>query len=187
MSTNLNGKALDVAVVELDLALYRRFHQKVLYAIARRTIRSYLAALETQPKRGHDRLREETKQMAALKIGEEAIFPPVPRSVMFARAVTARKLMNNPDARWDIRLDYSNHIVCTRRADGSAYQYDPTRNPITVFIASIPLGESKTTTELNRNSLSTHYKLGARKILKCPTANWKCRTTNKGIKITRIS
>lgn len=104
-----------------------------------------------------------------------------------SRMTTARRRMNNPDAKWQI-LTYDDHYIIMRLPDGVKPSRDPRGNKYARFLADMALGETKFGGELFKDThdLVLSRKILARKLLGQPHANWKSWSIPGGVNIKRI-
>lgn len=174
------------ALEELTGRVIHRYQAK---KIAEDTIRAYLAvAKDQEARRIGPRISQESRQMAGLEIGESVVVPAQTFQSIRNRMTTARKLMENDDAKWRCEATEGG-ITITRTVDGARWWRDPTRNEKAVELAAMAPGDkriAKTIKTLKgRGQMGTNTKIAARKILEDPAADWAAQTTAKGILIHR--
>lgn len=186
----LNRESLSAAISELKTAIDDEglsIEDKFIERLARRTIKTYLKAKDTVEPNGRF-IAIETRKLIAMPIGAIEVFRAVAPQVMRSRMKTARAKMHNPNARWAIHTMPDFRISVKRLEDGASYHHDPRRNKRACFLASLRIDETQITKILrNRQSLSTNLKIAARKILGKDNADWKAKTVDRGIAVTRTS
>lgn len=164
-------------------------NRKVMEAVARRTIRTYVQASADKPRNQHN-VAPETRLLAEMAEGDLLEFPPAVRSVYHSRMKTARALMGVAGARWRCATLADGTFWITRLADWSRpVVSDPRTNAKAVFLASLTVSQGAVRAPLftKRNQLGVSAKDAARKILGREDANWKGYTTNRGVMIKRVA
>lgn len=169
----------------------RKIHRYQVQKIAEDTIRAYQAVARDQERsRVSGFVSDETRKLAALEVGRHVIVVPQPFQSLRGRMATARKIMDNPDAKWKCET-VAEGIKITRTIDGARFWRDPTKNAKAVEMAEMKAGERKIAktilTAKGHGQMGTNTKIAARKILDCPTADWSVKTTERGILLTRIA
>jgi hypothetical protein len=157
------------------------------FQVTQDVIRAYLAvAVPIEAMRREDqRVSEISKRIAAMSVGEiERFQGGTPQSIRM-RFKTARQLLGEPEATWRSWVEGAD--VCVQRMPDNAPRTYPV-SPITREIASIPLGSAKHLKSTSTcRGLSANYKVGARKLLSEPKADWRFKTTEKGVLCRRIA
>lgn len=157
----------------------------VVEALARRTIRAYLKHARAIREPKHN-TAPETRMLAAMAIGEVQEFPPADNSLYRSRMITARKLMENPDATWRVLRHRDGQPVRIKRIHDGQRDYKATPdNPRAVFLAALPVG-LPTFTDLFERRIEMWYKLTARRILGSDDANWRLQCVQGRARVTRL-
>ncbi len=186
----LRGSALVKAEAEAAYMLRQMGVHKdgaIIAVLVRVIVKTYVkAAKEVVPAR--QRAGPLATAIAALKPGEWADFPEAAPQLFRNYFTTARKLLEEPDAAWLRRPQKGTGLVrITRLAPGERPAPDPRNNPAAVFLAAMNVGTAQTTQIFpTRQHMGSNVKTMARRILNDPAADWRARTTTKGIQVTRL-
>ena len=152
-------------------------------------LRAFIAA-ERMAFREDGRISETAKELAAMKVGDAILTGPCATQTIRGRMVTARTLMDNPDAMWTSRTQSDGRIQVTRTTDGRRPVSGVAISPITLEIAAMAPGESKIGVAIKAvgtvDSLGTNHKAKARRMLGQADADWTVRSTTKGVRVTRV-
>jgi hypothetical protein len=167
-----------------NLGITREFPQKTLDAMTRGIVRQYLKA-DREHYRGERLMAPLTRQLINMQVGDviaaDGVVPQTARGCMH----TARRAMGNPLAVWS-RSVADGRVVIKRLPDGSRHEPE-VRSDRPKFLAAMAPGEVKTTRLFPaRSHLSVATKVTARRILGDPNADWRGRTTNKGVQVVRV-
>ncbi len=183
---HLNRAALQAALLAFESKLYRfNLDKKEVEAVCRAVITDYIISSRANPIYG-DRILKDTRRMAAMEIGDVIVLPPTTRSAIHVRMKTARKLMHNPIARWQVSNTNKGETRIQRTADGEATQRKTAwDNPFIVKLASMKVAENDLFPGVKR--ITTSQKIAARNLLENQQADWSIRNKSNGARITRIS
>lgn len=156
---------------------------------AREAIRSYLELVEHTALVSPGRWGKVTRALAAMRVGEVRHFQGKGTHVLRQRLASARRLMENPRARWSMESLADNEVRVTRRPDGDTLERDETRNPVVCELLALAPGENllsaHVTAGRGAGSLTTFHRVMARRRLGEPNAQWAARATSRGVRITR--
>ena len=157
--------------------------------VAREALRSYFELLEHEAITRPQRWSVTTRALAAMRVGEIRHFQGKGTHVLRQRCAYARRLMENPRARWSMESIADNEVRVTRRPDGDTRERDETKNPVVCELLTLAPGESLlsawVTSGRGAGALTTYHKVMARRRLGEPNAQWAARVTSKGVRITR--
>lgn len=158
---------------------------RVLEAVTRRVVRSYLEAADEGPNPKARYTSPRAHQLAAMKVGEEIDALNLPRANWANNMKTARRIMKNEDARWSF-VQRPDGAILKRRADGSVWTREAPHRA--TLLAAMGVGTSRSfTVEEMGPKLDMVYKISARRILNDARAQWRYVRTNKGIRVRRVS
>lgn len=174
------------ALEELTVRTIHRYQAK---KIAEDTIRAYFSvAKDQEATRVDGRISKESRELSALEVGRSITVKPQPFQSLRGRMATARKLMDNEEARWKCET-VPEGIKVTRTIDGQSYHRDPMKNKKAVELSEMKVGERRIAKQIlttrGKGQMGTNTKIAARKILDCPTADWTVCTDPRGVLITR--
>ena len=131
-----------------------------------------------------------TTEIAALFPGQFLETKEMCRQAIHKRFNTARRMLEDEDAKWRIDKVEPGLIRITRLRHGEAYQRD-VKSAKVYEIASLRVGESKIAEHIkstrSTGALGTNHKISARRLLGNDSADWRLRSTNQGVRITRIA
>ena len=159
---------------------FRRIAERVL-----------IAYFEDTSLRSGSRIKDTTEEIMHMEVGATMEVEATCKANIHGQFNTARKKLDNPDAKW--KIEPISHMLwrVERVPDGSyVKRKDPKRNGKALFLAEIPLRRKRLFPE--RLPKCNHLVNGftkdrAREILQDPNADWKGRTIASGhISVTRI-
>ena len=188
---SLHPEGVSAAAKELGDILRRDLgyapRDSILENAVKRVVRVYLPVSRTVSKKAHDRLHPGTRALMEMEVGDNRLFPATALQVFRCRMRTARRFMENPDARWSAKAINTREVRVRRLPDGATPEADPWDTPRVVFLAKLVVGKP-TLAPLykNRQSMSHGTKMSARKLLGNPDAEWTAKTTPKGVVVTRV-
>lgn len=129
-----------------------------------------------------------TRQLMAMAVGDVVEFPPMTQGALTTLRTTARKKLENPDARWHGETLPSGYIRVTRLEDGA--ERPEKRSPAVELIAAMNLNGriSIPKDQVPASGLHAGIKAQARRLMKYPPANWRSeRLKNGNLRVRRIS
>lgn len=186
MAVALNRDAVEPAATELVQALRRRGKiiddpENVVVLV----VRAYLEAHRVRQV-SNTRISPSTRAMAALEPGQKIPVEVAAVQILRSRMKTARKLMENSEARWAVHATGVGTYLVTRLKDGEAPRRDPWHNQRAAFLAQLKPGQKALASGFkNRASMSTNLKVAARRLLENNTADWRAWTTARGVMVER--
>lgn len=125
----------------------------------------------------------ETKALVDMAIGDRLRFKDLgARKNWRGRMNTARRLMANPAASWQIDTSDPGWVAITRLPDGSAPRKWRPPSLKAQLLAGMQVHQQMT---VNWPRLDSNWVQSARRVLQDPEARWSSRTTNHGLRITR--
>lgn len=181
-------KALEAAAAAIVPRLQADYGDaRNTHATARAVVQAYLTALRSTRETLPDgRYGQGSAQLAAMKVGDVVELPNSSPSLVSQRAKVARKLMNNPDARWAAET-VATGVRVERVPDGSKPRPKLT-SQITTTLAGLAIGESALLRGVAAHTAGTmHYKRRARVVLCLPDAQWSVEQKSIGTRVTRTA
>lgn len=120
-----------------------------------------------------------TKWMIASQVGDTTVIPPKTNGAITTCRRSARRGLNNPDARWHAQTLRDGNIEIMRMDDGSDHIFGLPRSPIPGRLASMnPHG--RLVIDYQGRRLPSTFKVSARDILGDSKANWRYTTLVNG-------
>lgn len=181
-------ETMDVAGLSIDPRVHL-LGDKLLDILIRKTIVEYLDQSKDAKlyKRNYAKA---THQLAEMKIGEVIEVDAQPLQSIRQRMVSARQIMNNPDAIWNTERN-GLKVTIVRNEDNAQVRYfDPGKNPKVAEMVRMKPGDSiisaAQTSTRGAGQMGSNSKIMARRYLHDPEADWTVRMTTKGIRLTRI-
>ena len=140
----------------------------------------------SQSKRSTLPTSELTRKLIKMNVGDTIIVEAVTNSKLTTNRATARKALDNPNARWRAESLPDGKTKITRRPDGTKHIYGLPRNPIIGKLAAMNIGQRMTVEGIER--LTNAWKILAREEMEKPRAQWKTqRLANGKLKIWRVN
>ena len=189
-STPINPKALELAAVELCKQLGLKIPLDKCIEILKPTVKVYLYNKDKEIAKSRN-LSPTTKILIKTEIGEIVYFKDIALQSLRAMMNTARTVMDNQGARWSCSIENDNRIQVTRVEDWANVKRYKSLGPITIELSSMQPGDthiSKNVTAVRgKGQAGSNHKIKARALLNDQKANWSFQSTNKGVRVTRIS
>lgn len=130
-----------------------------------------------------------TEWMIKSKVGDvRYLDEPIGQGAISTNRNTARKALENIEARWHAQTQPDGRVKITRMPDGSAHQSPKPRSPFVAVLAGMNLhGRVTLKSHYSDNRFPHMIKVLARMEMGNPLANWKYKTLARGlIHVTRI-
>lgn len=126
--------------------------------------------------------------MASLEIGEYLLLSTCLNDTFTQAKTSARRILRDPLAKWSYRTTPLGVIIAREASDWSAISTEARAGEIARFLAGMVVGESVLAPPHIdvRTRRGIPSKGAARKLLRDPRAEWTARTTNKGVRVTRV-
>ena len=180
-------RALRIAEDDALRLIGRELGEGRARAITRIIATAYVTALtKTGETRRGQRAGPVAKALAAMKVGETIKLPPQ-TTALYRSQMVARKVMEAPNASWRSDTLPTGELQVRRLPDGA--QREPnTPSAVVLRMVEMKVGDSALMPELTKpTSFTSHYKARARYRLGAPQADWKRRSTSKGVRVTRVA
>lgn len=151
-------------------------------------LREYLYVVEELRMRRNEyatkkQYSELTKWMIGSKPGDCVSWRPITLSEITGSRATARKALDNKNAKWSSRTLKNGYVEIERLKDTDEYVYGVPRSPIPAMLAGMNVhGRTKIKYDKGgkRRRFPHKFKVIARKILNQPDANWKYQMLASG-------
>lgn len=132
--------------------------------------------------RGGFAVGETTRKLMAMAVGDTIELPPITNGALTTCRTTARKRMENPDARWHAETQESGYVKVTREPDGSAHKFGKPRSPAVAILAAMNLNARVTIPKGDFPASGIHagIKAQARQAMNYPRANWRTEKLKNG-------
>lgn len=132
---------------------------------------------------------ETTRKLMAMAVGDVIELPPITQGALTTLRTTARKRLDNPDARWHATTLPTGYVRVERRPDGSPHEYGKPKSPAVAILAAMNLNARVTLKpgEFPASGLHVGLKAQARKAMGYPRANWRAeKLKNGGLRVRRV-
>lgn len=133
---------------------------------------------------------ETTRALMAMAVGDVIDLPPITQGALTTLRATARKRLENPDARWHGETLPSGYVRVTRKPDGSKHEYGLPKSPAVALIAAMNLNGRITIPkgQFPASGLHAGIKAQARLAMNYPPANWRTEKLHNGnLRVRRIA
>lgn len=123
---------------------------------------------------------QRTQILMDMAVGDVVFFEPITQGALTTLRRTARKRMENPDARWHGETQNDGRVKITRMKDGSDHIFGLPRNPDIELMALMKVDDVLILKNV-KGKMYNGMKVQARRIMENSEANWKCENLANGL------